>query len=167
MVRQRKPDSSIQEAETRYLASVARLRQLERDQAVAMVDLFGSTNDVLVSSDESDAEKRTLKRKSSTSRRSKASIVHSDDIFDVPGIRRNRKPVDMLLASEPADGDVDTFLSVEAPAASQYPGSHPGWKLCSVCSEFADYKCVRCRATFCSMPCFSTHRETKCLRFPV
>lgn len=38
-------------------------------------------------------------------------------------------------------------------------------KFCSVCGNFSKYTCVRCGSLYCCKRCFTTHSETRCLKF--
>ena len=44
-------------------------------------------------------------------------------------------------------------------AAPRYPGRPH----CSVCGFRGSYACVRCGARYCSPPCATQHKETRCL----
>lgn len=50
-------------------------------------------------------------------------------------------------------------------AASRPPTTCSPRKFCSVCGNFAGYRCVRCSARFCSRKCLGVHTETRCLKF--
>eukprot|EP00455_Lapot_gusevi_P013929 TRINITY_DN16886_c0_g1_i3.p1 TRINITY_DN16886_c0_g1~~TRINITY_DN16886_c0_g1_i3.p1 ORF type:complete len:115 (-),score=9.40 TRINITY_DN16886_c0_g1_i3:1-321(-) len=45
------------------------------------------------------------------------------------------------------------------------PSIFPARHFCSVCGFEAPYTCIRCGMRFCSIPCNSHHRETRCLKF--
>ncbi|KAF5826617.1 hypothetical protein DUNSADRAFT_2537 [Dunaliella salina] len=40
-------------------------------------------------------------------------------------------------------------------------------KFCSVCGNLSSYKCTRCGSRYCCRRCYSTHTETRCLKFLV
>ena len=153
--------------ETRRLIAAERLKQLQRDQAASAVDAVGVDNDLWEPSEESDAEGKVSKRKSSVgTAKTKHAAMLKGEVLKTSGQRRGRRTIEMVLMDEPAIlPDRDTFLSVEVPAASKAPGSRPALKLCSVCSYPSGYKCIRCGTNFCSIPCNTVHRETKCLKF--
>lgn len=152
---------------TRRQIASERLRLLQRDQAAYAIDAVGVDNDLWEPSEESDAEGRISKRRSSAGQaKTKQAAMMKGEVLTTAGRRRGRRTIEMVLMDEPAFlPDRDTFLSVEVPSASRTPGSKPAHKLCSVCSYLSGYKCVRCGTNFCSIPCNTVHRETKCLKF--
>lgn len=169
MRRQRKVGELMKQVdeETRRQVALDRLQQLERDQAATAVDVTGIDNDLWEPSDVSDDEGKVKRRKSTTARpRGRVSAITPAEVLQTRGQRRSRKTVEMILMDEPASlPDADTYLSVQAPPASKVPGIRPPWKLCSVCSYFGSYKCVRCGSNFCSINCMNVHKDTKCLKF--
>lgn len=169
MRRQRKLGDSMRivDEQTRFFIANDRLNQLERDQSASAIDEVGFDTDVWQPSDESDSEKRAgAKRKSTSSARSRLSTLSKGETLPTRGQRRSRKTVEMVLMDEPVSlPSKDTFLSVEVAAASVTPGCRPAFKLCSVCSFFSAYKCVRCGTNFCSLACNAIHKDTKCLKF--
>lgn len=137
MVKKKVPDGLSEiEIEKRRVASIQRLRQLEKDQSVVDHPI----GHIFQSSDESDEEGG--RRKSKKPR----------------GVVRSIKTVDMMLMSDPLVGD--SFASIESPLSVL-----PPLKLCSVCSNKAAYTCTRCSARFCSIPCLTIHRDTRCLKY--
>ncbi|KAJ2716110.1 Zinc finger HIT domain-containing protein 1 [Coemansia spiralis] len=66
-----------------------------------------------------------------------------------------------VLAAEAADGGQDTLFYLTCTAAAQSPPRH----FCSVCGFTGLYTCVDCGMRFCSLPCKSTHADTRCLKF--
>ena len=168
MRRQRKIGESMRsiDEETRMLIAQDRLAQLEKDQAATAIDAVGDDNDIWEPSDESDAEGKVHRRKSSAAGRGRISAVVKGESVSTRGQRRTRRTIEMVLMEEPASlPNQDTFISVEVPPASKVPGSRPPYKLCSVCSYPSAYKCVRCGSNFCSLQCNGVHRDTKCLKF--
>ena len=153
--------------ETRRQIAMDRLQQLMRDQMTSAADATSGQDDLWEPSDESDAEsKAPTKRRSSVGGKSKHGAVMKVDQVSTKGQRRQRRTIEIVLMDEPpALPDKDTFLSVDVPAASKVPGSRPPIKLCSVCSYPSPYKCIRCGVNFCSIPCNTIHKETKCLKF--
>lgn len=167
MKRQRKLGDAMKEVSETLRSQIAhdRLLQLERDQAATSVDPIGVDNDIWEPSDESDAEKKGSRKKSVGKGRQSVS-VKNQEMLTAKGRKRPRRTVEMILMDEPLSlADADTYLSVNAPPASQVPGTRPGWKLCSVCAGLSAYKCVRCGSSFCSIGCGTIHKETKCLKF--
>lgn len=170
MRRQRKFADSMRhvDEETRRLIAEDRLAQLEKDQAASAIDAIGVENDLWEPSDVSDTEGKVhQKRKSSIGgARGRLTVQSKGDSIATKGQRRNRRTIEMVLMDEPRSlPHRDTFISIEAPPASKVPSARPAFKLCSVCSYMAPYKCVRCGCSFCSLACNSIHRETKCLKF--
>lgn len=39
------------------------------------------------------------------------------------------------------------------------------YKICDVCFGFANYTCKHCQDKYCSIDCYKTHRENKCIKF--
>lgn len=153
--------------ETRAQIAYDRLVFLERDQAGASRDVIGLEDEIWEPSDVSDNEGNVVKRKSSaTKRQRRVSSAPAADALVTKGIRRPKKAIESILMDEPLTlPKADTFHSVWAPPASKTPGVRPPWKLCSVCSNFGSYNCVRCGTCFCSMNCMNIHKDTKCLKF--
>jgi zinc finger HIT domain-containing protein 1 len=154
--------------ETRRLIAADRLSQLERDQAASAIDAPGGEDDLWELSDESDKEGKVQqkRRSSALASKSRASAHSKGETIATRGQRRARRTIEMVLMDEPPfHKERDTFLSIEAPAASSTPGARPGLKLCSVCSYLSTYKCLRCGSNFCSIECNSIHKDTKCLKF--
>jgi zinc finger HIT domain-containing protein 1 len=166
MKRQRKlMDKEVCETLRAHVAQ-ERLLQLERDQAGSSFEAVSLENDIWEPSDESDGEKKASRKKSTTTKGRQSLSAKTAETLTTRGQRRPRRTVDMILMSEPAFlSDKDTYLSVNAPPASQVLGIRPGLKLCSVCAGLSVYRCVRCGTNFCSMPCGTIHRDTKCLKF--
>eukprot|EP01040_Poterioochromonas_malhamensis_P001969 gene1969-2105_t len=40
----------------------------------------------------------------------------------------------------------------------------PRRKFCTICGYLGDYSCVRCGSRYCSIKCYESHQETKCLK---
>ena len=142
------------EDDKRRVASTARLRQLERDQSAAAVDPLSAGNELFETSEESDEENRGKRKSTGKSRKSHK----QEETLQTIGTRRPIKTIDMILMTEPLVGD--TLISIEAPGAIL-----PPTKFCSVCSYLSKYNCVKCGALFCSLPCLTVHRDTRCIRF--
>lgn len=43
--------------------------------------------------------------------------------------------------------------------------SKPTYKICDICFGFANYTCKNCKDKFCSIKCYNTHKEKKCIKF--
>ena len=153
--------------ETRAQIALDRLINLERDQAGSSRDAIGLDEDMWEPSDVSDNEGHVGKRKSmGTKKQRRTSTTAGAEQMGTRGIRRIKKPIETILMDEPMVlPNADTFHSVWAPPASKTPGVRPPWKLCSVCSNFGSYNCVRCGTCFCSINCMNIHKDTKCLKF--
>jgi len=153
--------------ETRAQIANDRLMNLERDQSGPSRDILGLDDDMWEPSDISDNEGNVAKRKSNAIKRQRrVSSAHQAETALARGIRRPSKTIETILMDEPLSlPHADTFHSVWAPPASKIPGTRPPWKLCSVCSNFGAYTCVRCGSCFCCINCMNIHKDTKCLKF--
>lgn len=38
-------------------------------------------------------------------------------------------------------------------------------KICNICYGFARYSCCRCNDKYCSVNCYKSHTETKCVKY--
>ncbi|XP_018024158.1 zinc finger HIT domain-containing protein 1-like [Hyalella azteca] len=75
--------------------------------------------------------------------------------------QRYRKNFAMLLEEDQlSNPDGPNYLTAQA-GASQLPERH----LCAVCGFPSPYNCVACGARYCSTRCYSTHQDTRCLKY--
>lgn len=52
-------------------------------------------------------------------------------------------------------------------SASVLPSKTPARHFCAVCGVFSKYSCVSCGARYCSINCYGTHKDTRCLKWTV
>ncbi|KAH7724684.1 HIT zinc finger family protein [Aphelenchoides avenae] len=58
------------------------------------------------------------------------------------------------------DANAVTYSKCAAP-----PSRRPPKKFCAVCGFRSKYNCTKCGAHYCSLPCRSTHAETRCKKW--
>ena len=95
---------------------------------------------------------KSKKRKSGSKRKMKVTGIPAASSFAVlleeSGVYEDKLP-------EPH------YLSVETEAAKT---ASPR-TFCQVCGNFSKYRCTRCREPYCSLKCYKTHNELRCLKF--
>uniref|UniRef100_A0A2P2HYZ1 Zinc finger HIT domain-containing protein 1-like n=1 Tax=Hirondellea gigas TaxID=1518452 RepID=A0A2P2HYZ1_9CRUS len=75
--------------------------------------------------------------------------------------QRYRKNFGLLLEEEQVySPSGPNYLTAQA-GESRFPERH----LCAVCGFPAPYNCVSCGARFCTTRCYSTHQDTRCLKY--
>ena len=95
---------------------------------------------------------KSKKRKSGSKRKMKVTGIPAASSFAVlleeSGVYEDKLP-------EPH------YLSVETEAAKVASSR----TFCQVCGNFSKYRCTRCREPYCSLKCYKTHNELRCLKF--
>lgn len=75
--------------------------------------------------------------------------------------QRFRKNFPQLLEEDAIhNSDPPNYLSAQAPA-SKKPKRH----LCSVCGYISPSFCPSCGMRYCSLKCYDTHMETRCMKY--
>ena len=74
---------------------------------------------------------------------------------------RFRKNFSQLLEEDAINNpDAPNYLSAQAPASTK-PKRH----LCSVCGYISNSYCPSCGIRYCSLKCYDTHVETRCMKY--
>jgi zinc finger HIT domain-containing protein 1 len=49
-------------------------------------------------------------------------------------------------------------------AATSEKSNFPARHFCSICGYHSDYVCTKCEQRYCSVTCYATHEDTRCLK---
>jgi len=75
--------------------------------------------------------------------------------------QRFRKNFSQLLEEDAINNpDAPNYLSAQAPVSTK-PKRH----LCSVCGYISNSYCPSCGIRYCSLKCYDTHVETRCMKY--
>jgi zinc finger HIT domain-containing protein 1 len=145
----------------------ARAKRLEADSNLMLDDETSLSKMVSTASREDmDAEdddmamlapQKSKKRKVSTS-----SVAAAKPNVSSIGARVKKRGLMQILAD---DNVTDAFVVNYFTAAAKPSVAPPRVKPCTVCGLLAPQRCVECGSRFCSLQCFTVHKETRCLKF--
>lgn len=161
-------ESSRLSEHRRVLDTATRQRRIDRQLEALEKDNF---QDNPFQNQDSPVKKRPKfgieddeKKKSSTAQGSgkKKRRTRGDDFK-----QRFRKTFTTLLEEERHRLSKLEPTSRDYFSASVLPSKVPPRHFCAVCGAFSKYSCVSCGARYCSINCYGTHKDTRCLKWTV